>query len=315
MNKQKKTALIALSALCVVLISLGIFFGVRAYFNHKNHFSVQDTLPSGEGKKATVILLAGQSNASGCSLDEYLRQNVSEEQYAAYEAGYDNVYINYFVSATNVSQGFVKCATQQGEGGGHFGPELGLAQKLHELYPNEQFFIIKYAFGGTNLYEEWLSPTSKGKTGKLYKEFAYFVEANMKYLISKNYDVEIEGMCWMQGESDSFSTEHAGNYGTHLSNFIKDVRKEFSRYAAKDGIVFVDAYIADNPTYWVYCDIVNDQKQKVATASDMNVVIDTVGAGLSCAAEPTDAPDLAHYDSLSEIKLGHLFAQYLAPFL
>ena len=38
------------------------------------------------------FLLIGQSNAAGCSRDEYLQKNVSPEQYAKYENGFDNVY-------------------------------------------------------------------------------------------------------------------------------------------------------------------------------------------------------------------------------
>ena len=139
--------------------------------------TVADTLPDGGGKRATVILLGGQSNASGCAIDEYLKRNVSQEKYAEYQSGYDNVYINY-LSTLNISGGFVKCATAQGEVGGYFGPELGLAERLSETYPDETFFIIKCAWGGTNLYDEWLSPSSKGNTGKKYKDSSGFIIAN-----------------------------------------------------------------------------------------------------------------------------------------
>ena len=37
-------------------------------------FTVGDTLADGQGKKARVILLGGQSNASGCSSDDYLQK-------------------------------------------------------------------------------------------------------------------------------------------------------------------------------------------------------------------------------------------------
>ena len=314
MSKQKKTIFSILAVFCAILIGVGVYFGVRAYLDSQISFTVQDTLPDGQGKKATVILLGGQSNASGCSRDDYLQKNVSEAKYLEYKNGYDNVYINYYATGTNQSNGFVKCATAQGEAGGFFGPELGMAEKLHELYPDELFFIIKCAWGGTNLYEQWLSPSSKGKTGTLYKQFVAYVKTSMEYLVSKNYDVQIEGMCWMQGESDSFSLKNATDYEVHLNNFIKDIRKKFARYAANDGIAFIDALIADNPAYWVYCDFVNQSKQAVAASSTMNVVIDTISHGLSCLEEPTDVPDLAHYDSLSQIKLGNLFIQELSLF-
>ena len=44
-----------------------------------------------------------------------------------------------------------------------------------------------------------------------------------------------------------------------------------------------------------------------------NVVVDT--DMLVCTEEPVDDPDVAHYDSLSEIKLGHMFAEQLAAFM
>ena len=313
MSRRKKIT-IFLIALCVVLLGVCVFVGVKHYRENQISFTIQDTLPDGQGRKATVVLLGGQSNASGCSLDEYLKRNVSSEKYAEYQSGYDNVYIN-FLSGANRSHGFVKCATLQGEPAGTFGPELGLAEKLHEMYPDETFYIIKCAWGGTNLYEQWLSPSSFGRTGKLYKQFVAYVETSLEYLTSKNYDVNIAGMCWMQGESDAFSLDASMDYEEHLNNFIEDIREKFSKYAADDGIAFVDAYIAANPAYWVYYENVNKGKQKVAELSHLNVVVDTITADLTCSQEPEENPDLAHYDSLSEIKLGHLFAEHIALFL
>ena len=309
MNKKKILILIIIG----ILLG-GIAIGLNIKLNDKWDYLIKDTLETVDGTRATVILLGGQSNAAGCSRDDYLKQNVSEEKYLEYQKGYDNVYINYYVSGTNLSSGFVKCSTCQGETGGFFGPELGLAEKLNECYPDEKFFIIKWTWSGTNLFEQWLSPSSKGKTGDLYKGFVKFVNTNLKYLKNKGYDIKIEGMCWMQGESDSFSLENAINYDIHLENFITDIRKEFNYYASNDGMAFIDAYIANNPIYWVYCKEVNESKEKVASKDELNKVIDTNLYGLTCDYEPVENPDRAHYDSLSQIKLGHLYCNFLAEF-
>ncbi len=314
MTKSKKI-IVALAIICALLFCVGAFLGIREYLDYMSiTFTVSDNLPDGEGRRATVILLGGQSNASGCSRDEYLQKNVSAQKYEEYKNGYDNVYINYFSSGMNLSEGFVKCATLQGEAGGFFGPELGLAEKLNEMYPDELFFIIKYAWGGTNLFEQWLSPSSIGKTGQMYKEFERFTQISLDYLVSKNYDVKIEGMCWMQGESDSFSPENARNYKDNLLNLIKDVRAKFDSYSSDDGIAFIDATIARNPVFWVHCDLVNASKQAVSDSSDMNALIDTNAEGLICTEEPEEQPDISHYDSMSEIKLGNLFAEEVAKF-
>lgn len=311
---KKKTKIFIILCAVVLALVLGIcaMFVVRHY-QKIAQTGLHDTLPYGFGKKATVILLAGQSNAAGCSRDDYLKANVSPEKYAEYEKGYDNVYINYFASSTNESHSFVKCAARQGEWGGYFGPELGLAEKLNELYPDQTFFIIKYAWGGTNLYEQWLSPSSEGETGPLYQSFVEYVKTSLAYLQLKNYDIEIEAMCWMQGESDSLEEAVAIEYEENLSNFVSDLRQEFSPYSPQDGMAFVDAYIADS-FFWKHYIQLNQSKQAVADASPMNTVIDTIAHGLSVVGEPVDEPDIAHYDSLSEIKLGHLFAEACAKF-
>ena len=187
-----------------------------------------------------------------------------------------------------------------------------MAEKLNELYPDEKFFIVKYAWGGSNLFEQWLSPSSRGKTGKMYREFEVFLETSLKYLESKGYDVKIEGMCWMQGESDSMADSSTHSYEKNLTTLISDVRTTFAEYAAEDGIAFIDAEIADNPAYWVFCDLVNESKKNVAESSPMNVVVDTFD--LTTALEPVDQPDVAHYDSLSELELGRRFGENVSAF-
>lgn len=312
MTKTKKIAFISVLAILLLAIVL-IVSSVVSYYRRLLEIGLsKDVVPNGFGKEAKVIILAGQSNAAGCSRDDYLKKNVTAEKYAEYERGYDNVYINYYASATNESSGFVKSSVRQGEGGICFGPELGLAEKLNELYPDETFFIIKYAWGGTNLYEQWRSP-SGGNMGPLYNGFIEYVNTSIRYLELKNYEVNIEAMCWMQGESDSLEEQHAVDYEQNLLNFISDVRGDFSEYASDDGIAFVDAYIAAT-IFWKYYTVLNNSKQNVADSSPINTVIDTISHGLTVTEEPEGEPDIAHYDSLSEIKLGHLFGEECAKF-
>ena len=315
MTKRKKIILLVISAIVFVAMVVGVCVGLHFYLKNNISFAIEDTLPQGNGKRARVILLAGQSNATGCSLNEYLKRNVTAEQYAEYQTGYDNVFINYYCSGNNISSGFVKTSTNQGETTDCFGPEVGLVEKLHEEYPDELFFIIKFAWGATDLYSQWISPSGGGKAGYLYHNFVRYVKMNMQYLLSKGYNAKIEGMCWMQGESDSFFTTTAIGYENNLKNFIKDMRTDFAKYAKYDNIAFVDAYIANNPVFWVYCDLVNASKQAVADDSIYNVVIDTNANGLVCDQEPEGAPDIPHYDSLSQIKLGNLFAEQIMQFI
>ena len=312
MNKTKKRIIISLSVLLVLIVGV-CTWGIVNHYQKIAATGLHDTVPYGFGKKATVIFLAGQSNAAGCSRDEYLQKNVSPEQYEKYATGFENVYINYFASATNESHGFVTSEACQGEWGGYFGPELGLAEKLNEAFPDQTFFIIKYAWGGTNLYEQWRSPSAGGEVGPLYNSFVEYAANSLEYLTLKGYDVSVEAMCWMQGESDSLEEQHAIDYEENLSCFVEDIRAEFAPYASNNGIAFVDAYIAAT-IFWKHYVRLNQSKQAVADSSPINTVINTIEHGLSVTEEPVDEPDIAHYDSLSEIKLGHLFAEQCISF-
>ena len=151
--------------------------------------------------------------------------------------------------------------------------------------------------------------------GKHYRNFTNFVDASLKYLKSKNYDIEIAAMCWMQGECDAFLEENGIAYEQNLQDFIGSIRHRYRKYAADEGIAFIDATIANNPMFWVHPEIVNESKRKVADSSHLNVLIDTNAAGLITANEPEEKPDVPHYDSMSEIKLGHLFAEAVLEFL
>ena len=119
----------------------------------------------------------------------------------------------------------------------------------------------------------------------------------------------------MQGESDSVYTISTMFYEYNLKNFISDVRCEFGDYDDDDGMAFIDAYIADDIIFWVHADRVNNAKYSVSQTSPMNAVVETTGNGLTCTEEPIDSPDLAHFDSISQIELGHLFADSLSSFM
>lgn len=108
-------------------------------------------LEDGNNQKANVILLLGQSNASGASLTEYLKKNVSNEKFQEYENGYDNVLINYCIDDRVFSSNgqFVKTNLDCGSGIGSFGPEVGLAEVLSRNY--EKTFILKYTMSGYSL--------------------------------------------------------------------------------------------------------------------------------------------------------------------
>ncbi len=268
---------------------------------HTN-FTIDDNLDNVSNKTANVVILYGQSNTTGISYNECLKVT-NNELYNKALIGYDNVYINYNCdNFLNTSNGFVNVKLGQGYPN-CFGPEIGIAEELSDDFDN--VFIIKYTYSATALRNQWL----KGYhyRGSLYYSSISYTKKSLDYLISKGYSINILGICWMQGESDSFSNE--SNYYQDEISLIKYYRADLKKYS--NSIKFVDAYILNNSNYWVYYERINSHKKQVEESSNLNYLVDTISIGLTTSNEPFDNPDLAHYDSLSMIELGKGFAMYL----
>ncbi len=309
-NKNFKQALIAAVALLCAWIITGSCYVATipkadSMANVVSQFAVRRDLPEGNGKKLKVILLNGQSNASGVSRVSCL----TEEQRNKYENGINNVHINFFCdNGNNTSAGYFTLAgLNQGYNDGFFGPELGIADALSSS--EEEYLILKYTWGGTILATQWNAPQPNGVTGPLYTAFINFTTTYMEYLTARGYDAKIGAMCWMQGESDSVDESWTQNYYKNTVDFVAATRNALSKYADEGGIRYIDAGISDS-VYWTRYKRVNDAKQRYAADPNNNAVyIDTIAAGLQFNKEPAGNPDLAHYDAASELLLGQLFGQ------
>ena len=70
-RKKVTTSLIAL--ILASLIGIAVYAAI-SYYGKIGKTGLKNSVPYGFGKEATVIFLAGQSNAAGCSHDEYLKK-------------------------------------------------------------------------------------------------------------------------------------------------------------------------------------------------------------------------------------------------
>ena len=266
-------------------------------------------LPDGNGQRVKVILLLGQSNATGCGLNSYLEQHVGAEEYAAYVAGFPSVLINYCLDDhKETSEGeFVKVDMTCGANTGYFGPEVGLAEVLSRTYADETVVILKYTMSGYSLHHHWLSG---GDRGSIYEAFLAFAQTYMEALLSHRYDARIGAICWMQGESDTTDFK-AERYYDNQTRFVSYLREDLSPYAEDGGIYFIDAGISNSP----YCEPaypqINAAKAAFAEDSHLNLYFSTIDEGLTVHLEPEGEPDWGHYDSMSVLKLGHLFGEYV----
>jgi hypothetical protein len=279
-------------------------------------------------KKAKIIVLSGQSNAVGVGHTKYLKRSFTDEKIKEYYGGYKNIKINYY-SHDKKSDGFtittVNCTEVHKN---TLGPEVGIAEYLNSKFPEEEYFIVKFAMGGASLMRDFLSPSSGGyynvenfkneygdfidafftnkpiKAGWCYTGLVSILRDSIKYLEENGFYPEIIGFCWMQGESDSMDLKHVDNYKVYFDNFINDFKDDFYQYIKN--CVFVDAGISE---IWNCYKEINQFKKEYAENHSTFSYVDTIENGLTTQYEPVEKPDIYHYDCESVIKLGKLFIE------
>ncbi len=275
--------------------------------NMNTDYPLPDTLADGQGKAVKVVLLLGQSNATGASIVSYLEKSVPTDDFARYTEGFPSVLINYCLDDHNATSGgaFVKVDLTCGATDGFFGPEVGMAEVLSEAWPDQTVILLKYTMSGYSLAQHWLA---KGERGSIYDAFLLFAQTYMDALLAKNYDAQIGAICWMQGESDT-TEQKAAVYYDNQTAFVSYLREDLAPYAADGGIYFIDAGISNSP----YCEpaypTVNDAKQRFSALSPLNVYFSTIDAGFTVHKEPEGEPDWGHYDALCELELGRMFGE------
>lgn len=273
-------------------------------------------------KQAKVIILAGQSNAVGVGYVRYLPKHFDAETVQRLTQKFEKIQISY-VSHDIRSDGFVPTGVNcTEESKDTFGPELGIADYLDGVCPEEEFFIVKCAFGGSDMYNGWRSPKSgvpyreelEAEPRKALVDPAYQfpgwcynacvkqIRKSLDELKDKGYEPAIIGFCWMQGEADS-PPPHSEPYIGRYDCMLRDLRETFAPYFEK--CVFVDAGIS---TTWIDYELMNANKKAYAEANGYKF-IDTIAAGLTTGIEPEEAPDIYHYGAGSVIKLGRMFAE------
>ena len=265
-----------------------------------------------------VIVISGQSNAVGCTHANCITRSIGASKYQDYMRGFETIKIAYdcwtkdegpmfYSQNKSKNNDFVKVMLGQGNSEATFGPEIGIAEALHETHANK-LFLIKYACGASNLKDDWAKRDSP-----MYGRFVDYVKAQIENLKSKGYIPIIKAFCWMQGEGDSYD-QYYQVYYDNLKEFVTNLRTDLKEQSGNKDFPFIDAGIS-NAKVWQYFRKVNEAKKQFADESDNNFYIDTIAAGMHTDQEPFDTPDECHYDTESEVQLGHLFAEAFEPFL
>ncbi|MCB0761922.1 MAG: T9SS type A sorting domain-containing protein [Flavobacteriales bacterium] len=110
------------------------------------------------------------------------------------------------------------------------GPELMFAHQLDEYY-DDPVLIIKTAWGGLSLGEDFRPPSAGGTTGPYYTEMLDIV-ANVTENLATEFPelgavgFEIMGFAWFQGWNDAGSQDFLDEYESNLYHLVNDVRND-----------------------------------------------------------------------------------------
>ena len=266
--------------------------------------------PYGDENVVDIVVLAGQSNMEGHTWVNKLLNNTPSKMHDYYLDGFPNTEIMYHCNGgTNKSEEFLPVKTGMGYDKTRFGPEVGIAEKLHEEGRVRPLYLVKYTMGATSLATDWASP-SMGTSNSLYHKMMFYLYDQIAFFEEQDLEVRIKGLFWMQGEADSCVDVQTNYYYDNLSKFVGDFRAEFEEMYGdpERGIAFVDAGISDCNA-WKNYQAVNAAKKEFAESDpDKNYYFDTMEEGFTY---HLDNQDYYHYDAVSELQLGKLFISKL----
>ncbi len=169
-----------------------------------------------------VWLMAGQSNMVGGSNYDQLPAELIPPQ--------EDVPYWYWINDGDVtSNGWDRLHPFPEGTGTTYSAELTFGRRLADTFVERDFAIVKVAVNGTTLGYHWLPDSTSIK--HLYDHLVEQTTTALNDLrIARPADrVELAGMVWVQGESDSNTIDYADVYGENLATLAGAVRQDFDK--------------------------------------------------------------------------------------
>ena len=110
------------------------------------------------------------------------------------------------------------------------GPELGFGWTIGDAF-EEPVLLIKIAWGGKSLAEDFRPPSLDGETGLYYTKLLEHTEnvlrqADQFFPQLKGRTFLLEGFGWHQGWNDRINQSFNDSYEHNMIQFIKDIRQD-----------------------------------------------------------------------------------------
>ena len=110
------------------------------------------------------------------------------------------------------------------------GPELGFGHRMGDLF-SEPVLLIKVAWGGKSLGEDFRPPSATGETGPYFTRVVSTVREVLDDIGTyvPNYNdrgYELAGFVWHQGWNDRVNSTFSRQYEENMALFIGDMRSE-----------------------------------------------------------------------------------------
>lgn len=253
-----------------------------------------------------IFVVAGQSNAVGAG-------SAAAELSPAWHAAQPDVRLWFEIGpaegiehlAVRITSGgkFVPLAFQTDASGRTFGssiegfgPELRLGRTLADSL-DDDVAIVKFAFNGSDLAHDW----NPDIPGSLCAQLLRRVRAARIALTNAGYSASVDGLFWMQGESDAASSDDAWLYAERLTKLIVRARVELGEPLLPVVIGRLNAHIDSAEGYSLpYVNVVRAQQTFVVSNVPYTALVDTDDLSLT--------PDQLHFDAHAELDLGLRFA-------
>lgn len=243
-----------------------------------------------------VFLLGGQSNAAGATIAQGLPDSLKAPQKD----------VSFYSNLSEGLESLQPVGTAAEVNNRRFGPEITFGRTMADYYApsGDRVAILKHAEDGTTLYKDWKADGTKDSQndGPVYARFQSTIVAGMAALRAAHPGsaISIDGMIWMQGESDANPTNSAA-YQANLTAFLDDIRMTYG-----PDLKFVTARLSSRQTFGGHitaADLnnVRTAQTNVSRASPRNGLVSTDDLPLQ--------GDEIHFTADGQIALGTSFAK------